>query len=61
MEFVDENLVIDLIENHKLPYEQANSEGFQPKDFLVCRVFHPGLLEDFVAKGVYLQECLLKK
>ena len=25
------------------------------------KVFHPCLLEDFAAKGVYLQECSLKK
>ena len=27
----------------------------------MSEVFHPGLLEDFVAKGIYLEEYLLKK
>ena len=57
MELVDENWVIDLIENQKLSYEQAIS--VLKERFPVCRVFRPGLLEDFVAKGEYLQECLL--
>ena len=59
MELVNENLVIDLIENQKLSYEQAR--GVLNRDFLVCGVFHPGPLEDLVVKGVYLQECILKK
>ena len=30
-------------------------------DSLECVFFHPYLLGDFVAKGAYLHECLLKK
>ena len=59
MELVDENLVIDLIEHQKLSYKQEGS--VLKRDILVCVIFHHGPLEDFVAKGVYLQEYLLKK
>ena len=51
LESIDDNLVIELIENQK------QAEGRYPG---VC-VFHIGLLEDCVAKGVNLQECQLKK
>ena len=52
MESLDENLAIDLIKNQNLSYEQASGVL---KDFLLCVVFHLGLLEDFVAKGVSLR------
>ena len=58
IELVDKNLVTDLIENQKLSYEQARS--VLKERFPGVWGFYPGLLEDFVVKGVYLQECLLK-
>ena len=51
-ESVEENLVIDLTDNRQLSDEQASN--FSKENFLVCEVFHPSLLEDFVAKEVYL-------
>ena len=59
MDLVIENLVIDSIDNQKLSYEQVSS--VLEETFLVCGGFHSGLLESFLAKGVYLQECLPKK
>ena len=54
-------LFIDLIENQKkLFYEQA-STVFKKEISWCGGVFHPGLLEDFVAKGVYFQECPTEK
>ena len=53
----DENLAINLIKNQKLSYKQANS---------ILKERYPGVqgfspLEDFVAKGAYLQVWQLKK
>lgn len=59
MELIDGNFVIDLIENQKsLTNKQAKCYN---GDILVFRVFYPGLLEDFLAKGLCLQECELIK
>ena len=59
MESIDGNFVIDLIENQKsLTNKQAKCYN---GDILVFRVFYPGLLEDFLAKGLCLQECELIK
>lgn len=59
MELIDGNFVIDLIENQKsLTNKQAVCYN---GDILVFRVFYPGLLEDFLAKGLCLQECQLLK
>ena len=49
---IDENLVIDVTEKQNL--KQAL---ILKRHTLVWGVFHPSLLEDFVAKGVYLKKC----
>ena len=58
MESTDENGVNDLMEKRKLSHEHASSVL---KERYLSGVIHPSLRKVFVAKGVYLKKCQLKK